>query len=135
MPVKITKDPKGFSVYIDGDLLDTFKSQKEAEKTAQTASQGITIMTNIVQPLAAEIAAPTTTGTASTVGSALRVRCGQYKCNCGINLLTIQQSDNTLIASMTLAPMEAVVVTKNHSDEIFAGNASLSAVRCGYPRG
>jgi len=36
VPVKITKDPKGFTVHIDGDLLDTFKSQKEAEKTAQT---------------------------------------------------------------------------------------------------
>jgi hypothetical protein len=36
IPVKITKDSKGFSVYIDGDLLDTFKSQSEAEKTAQT---------------------------------------------------------------------------------------------------
>jgi len=36
VPVKITKDSKGFTVYIDGDRLDTFKSQKEAEKTAQT---------------------------------------------------------------------------------------------------
>ena len=36
VPVKITQDTKGFSLYIDGDLLDTFKSQSEAEKTAQT---------------------------------------------------------------------------------------------------
>lgn len=36
VPVKITKGSKGFTVYIDGDMLDTFKSQKEAEKTAQT---------------------------------------------------------------------------------------------------
>lgn len=30
--VMVHKDNKGFSVYIDGDKLDTFKSQKEAEK-------------------------------------------------------------------------------------------------------
>lgn len=36
VPVKITKTSKGFTVYIDGDMLDIFKSQKEAEKTAQT---------------------------------------------------------------------------------------------------
>lgn len=36
VPVRIEKDAKGFHVYIDGDFLDTFKSQKEAEKTATT---------------------------------------------------------------------------------------------------
>ena len=36
VPVKIVKEPKGFSVYIDGDKLDVFKSQAEAEKTAKT---------------------------------------------------------------------------------------------------
>lgn len=36
VPVKIVQDSKGFVLYIDGDMLDTFKSQKEAEKTAQT---------------------------------------------------------------------------------------------------
>lgn len=93
-------------------------------------------MTNIVQPLAAEIAAPTTTGTASTVGSALRVRAVNTSATAA-HLLTIQQgdSDGTLIASMTLAPTEAVVVTKNSTDEIFAGNAAVKLVRCGYPRG
>ena len=30
--VMVHKDNRGFSVYIDGDKLDTFKSQKEAEK-------------------------------------------------------------------------------------------------------
>ena len=30
--VVIHKDKKGFSVYIDGDKLDTYRSQKEAEK-------------------------------------------------------------------------------------------------------
>jgi len=30
--VMVHQDKKGFSVYIDGDKLDTFKNQKEAEK-------------------------------------------------------------------------------------------------------
>lgn len=34
--VMIHKDNKGFSVYIDGDKLDTYKSQKEAEKIGVT---------------------------------------------------------------------------------------------------
>jgi hypothetical protein len=42
IPVKIIKEPKGFSVYIDGDKLDIFKSQKEAEKTAQTVVKELT---------------------------------------------------------------------------------------------
>lgn len=30
--VMVHKDDKGFTVYIDGEKLDTYKSQKEAEK-------------------------------------------------------------------------------------------------------
>jgi len=30
--VMIHKDTKGFTVYIDGDKLDTYKTQREAEK-------------------------------------------------------------------------------------------------------
>lgn len=30
--VMVHKDSKGFTVYIDGDKLDTYRSQKEAEK-------------------------------------------------------------------------------------------------------
>lgn len=93
-------------------------------------------MTNIVEPHGTEIAAPTTAGTGSNVGSALRVRAVNTSATAA-HLLTLQQSDsdNTLIASMTLAPMEAVVVTKDATDEIFAGNAAVKLVRCGYPRG
>ena len=36
VPVRVEQDAKGFHVYIDGDFLDTFKSQSEAEKTAKT---------------------------------------------------------------------------------------------------
>lgn len=36
VPVKIVKDKKGFTAYVDGDMLDTFRNQKEAEKAAET---------------------------------------------------------------------------------------------------
>lgn len=34
-PVVISKSPKGYELKIDGDKVDVFKTQKEAEKTAQ----------------------------------------------------------------------------------------------------
>lgn len=36
VPVKIVKVSKGYDLFVDGDRLDTFKSQAEAEKTAKT---------------------------------------------------------------------------------------------------
>jgi len=35
LPVMIHKEKNGFVVYIDGDRLDNYKSQKEAEKMAK----------------------------------------------------------------------------------------------------
>ena len=35
VPVKINKEKAGFVVYIDGDRLDAYKTQKEAEKMAK----------------------------------------------------------------------------------------------------
>ena len=34
IPVKINKEKAGFVVYIDGDRLDAYKNQREAEKMA-----------------------------------------------------------------------------------------------------
>jgi hypothetical protein len=34
VPVKIHKEKNGFVVYIDGDRLDAYKTQKEAERMA-----------------------------------------------------------------------------------------------------
>ncbi len=34
--MSILKEPKGFCVYIDGDKLDVYRSQKEAEKAGTT---------------------------------------------------------------------------------------------------
>ena len=35
VPVKIHKEKNGFVVYIDGDRLDAYKTQKEAERMAK----------------------------------------------------------------------------------------------------
>jgi len=40
--VKITKNSKGYTAYVDGDKLDTFKSQSEAEKTAKAVIKELT---------------------------------------------------------------------------------------------
>ena len=45
IPVKIVKDAKGktpFMVFVDGDRLDSFKSQSEAEKAAKTVIKELT---------------------------------------------------------------------------------------------
>ena len=40
--VEIMKDSKGFTAYVDGDKLDTFRSQSEAEKAAKTVIKELT---------------------------------------------------------------------------------------------
>jgi hypothetical protein len=42
IPVKIVKDSSGYSVYIDGDFLDTYKSEPEAKKSAMAAIKELT---------------------------------------------------------------------------------------------
>lgn len=91
-------------------------------------------MANFVTPIAAEINAPTATGTASNVSESNIVRAVNTSSSAGY-LLTIQDSDNTLIGSMTLAPSESAIVQKNPKDEIFAANANVKLSPVGYPRG
>lgn len=40
--VKIVKDAKGFTAYVDGDKLDTYRSEREAKKSAETAIKELT---------------------------------------------------------------------------------------------
>ena len=40
-PVKVIKDKKGYNAYIDGDLLDTFRSESDAKKGITTAMKAI----------------------------------------------------------------------------------------------
>jgi len=38
----VYKTPKGFVAYIDGDLLDTFRSERDAVKSIETAIKELT---------------------------------------------------------------------------------------------
>ncbi len=40
-PVVINKDRKGYSAFIDGDFLDTFKSESDAMKAIKTTLKAI----------------------------------------------------------------------------------------------
>ena len=40
-PVAINKDKDGFHTYIDGDLLDTFRSQNDAMKAIKTTLKAL----------------------------------------------------------------------------------------------
>ena len=42
VPVKIMKDKKGFTAYIDGDKLDSFRSERDAKKAIQMAIKELT---------------------------------------------------------------------------------------------
>ena len=42
IPVKITKDSKGYTAYIDGDRLDTYKSEKDAKQGIDFAIKELT---------------------------------------------------------------------------------------------
>lgn len=42
LPVKIMKDSKGYTAYIDGDKLDTFRSEKDAKKGIDFAIKELT---------------------------------------------------------------------------------------------
>ena len=42
IPIKVMKDKKGFTAYIDGDKLDTFRSKKDAMKSIQMAIKELT---------------------------------------------------------------------------------------------
>ena len=42
MPVKIVKDKKGFTAYIDGDRLDTYRSEKDAKRGIDFAIKELT---------------------------------------------------------------------------------------------
>ena len=42
IPTKILKDGKGFTAYIDGDKLDTFRSENDAKKAITMAIKELT---------------------------------------------------------------------------------------------
>lgn len=91
-------------------------------------------MVNFYKPKSAEINAPTTAGSASTVSNARVVRAVNSSASTAY-LLTMYGEDFADSNSMTLAPMETVIVPKNASDKLFAGNAAVKLTKITYPKG
>jgi len=42
LPVKIVQDKKGFTAYVDGDRLDTYRSEKDAKRGIDFAIKELT---------------------------------------------------------------------------------------------
>ena len=74
-----------------------------------------------------EAAAPTGSGTASTVGSARIVRCINT-CTTTEYLVTLEESGGTDIGTFTLDGQQEAIIQKDPSDQLFAANAAVMAV-------
>jgi len=91
-------------------------------------------MVNFYKPKSAEIAAPTGAGGATTVSNARVVRAVNTSASTGY-LLTMYSESFSDSNSMTLAPMETVLIPKSGSDKIFAANAAVKLTKITYPKG
>tara|TARA_B100000768_G_C11272741_1_gene374241 strand:+ start:2009 stop:2278 length:270 start_codon:yes stop_codon:yes gene_type:complete len=85
------------------------------------------------QPLSAEIASPVLTANGTTVGSARLVRC--VNTTTTAHLITLQQEDNTIIGSMTLAGGDTCIIPKKSVEELFSANAGVRLTSITIPRG
>lgn len=90
-------------------------------------------MTQIYKPLSAEIAAPTSVITATTVSSGRTVRA--VNTSGTAYLLTMFATGNTDSASMTIAANDTVVIRKGSTDKMFAANAAIKLTQITYPKG
>ena len=83
------------------------------------------------RPITQEIAAPTTNGTATTVSGADIVRVTDTSGN--HHVLTVLDSNDNIIGSMTLGKGEVFILKKRESDKIFASNSNVRLTRITYP--
>ena len=80
--------------------------------------------------LGAQIAAPTGTGTASTVSSAKVVLVQNISGT--TYLVTLEETDGTDIGTFNIAPNSSVQLEKAPTDQIFAANASVKLTPIAY---
>ena len=90
-------------------------------------------MVNFYKPKSTEIAAPTTVGSASTVSSARVVRAVNTSAS---TAYLVSYYDETFddSASLTLAPMETVLIPKGAGDKVWAANAAVKLTKITYPK-
>mgnify|MGYP000072142504 CR=1 FL=1 len=87
-----------------------------------------------IRPLSAEIAAPTGTGTATTVSDGVNVRI--INTTSAAHLVTLATAQNgTVIGSFTIMSDEHVIIRKQKDEVIFAANAGVKLTSLAIPRG
>jgi len=84
------------------------------------------------RPITTEIAAPTTSGTATTVSGADIVRVTNTTTS--NHLLTLLDANDETIGTMTLGKGEIFLLRKREDDKVFAANSSVRLTRVTYPR-
>lgn len=94
-------------------------------------------MANIIRPLAAEIASPTTAGAASNVNGAQTVRAVNTAAAGTQYLVTLQlaDSDATVVGSFSLAGNDTTFISKKPTEEVFSANAAVRLTKVSNPRG
>ena len=80
-----------------------------------------------------EEAAGTGSGTASNVGSARIVRC--VNSGTTARLVTLEESGGTDIGTLTVPANGSVIIRKDKTDKIFAGNAAILLTEVGIYQG
>ena len=89
---------------------------------------------NILILKGTEAAAGTGSGTASNVGSARVVRCVNTNATTDY-LVTLEESGGTDIGTLTVPANGSVIIRKDKTDKIFAGNAAIKLTEVGIYQG
>ncbi len=87
-----------------------------------------------IRPLTAEIAAPTSSATATTVSDGVNVRIINTTTAAHLVTLVTAQS-GTVVGSFTIMSDEHVIIRKKQDEVIFAANAGVKLTSLAVPRG
>ena len=83
------------------------------------------------RPITTEIAAPTTSGTATTVSGADIVRV--VNTTTASQLITLLDDTDNVVGSMTLVGGQTEFIKKREGDKIYAASADVLLTRTTYP--
>ena len=87
-----------------------------------------------IRPLSVEIAAPTTSGAATTVSDGVNVRI--INTTSAAHLVTLATAQGgTVVGSFTIMSDEHVIIRKKQDEVIFAANAGVKLTSLAVPRG
>jgi uncharacterized membrane protein len=90
------------------------------------------MMTRRYRPISVEVAAPITLGNAVTVSDANVVRATNSAASTAY-LVTLVDENDVTIGTMTVLGSETVLIDKQKTWKLFAGNAAIKLVSVSYP--